>query len=165
MQEKAERIEELEKENDKKRKDLIKKFQVMEAKKEKFENIKQEKILQEKLAREKKFHNCQKMRKEIQYEDNQDRLDILDYQYNLLRKSKKKDSLNELKRINANEQTVINQMNLEKNLTLFNKRMNELKDKSVYKKTPEERYKIYRDIKREEARKKKEEEEKLLNKQ
>lgn len=165
MQEKAERIEELEKENDKKRKDLIKKFQILEAKKQKCESAKQEKIMQDKLAREQKFLNCQKMRKEIKYEDNQDRLDILDYQYNLLRKSKKKDSLNELKRINASEQTVINQMNLEKNLWLFNKRMNELKAKSVYKKTPEERYKIYRDLKREEARKKKEEEEKLLNKQ
>ena len=43
--------------------------------------------------------------------------------------------------------------------------MNELKDKSVFKKSPEERYKMFRDVKRAEAKKKKEEEEKLLDKQ
>ena len=66
------------------------------------------------------------------------------------------------------EKTIIDQMVLQKNLSEFFRRMNRLKDQSVYKKTPEQRYKIYRDLKRAEAeRKRKELEEKmdkLLNK-
>ena len=51
---------------------------------------------------------------------------------------------------------------MEKNLSDFYKRMNLLKNQSIYKKSPEERYKIYKNLKREEAeRKKKELEEKL----
>ena len=53
-------------------------------------------------------------------------------------------------------------MTMEKNLSDFYRRMNALKDQSIYKKSPEERYKIYKNLKREEAeRKKKELEEKL----
>ena len=53
-------------------------------------------------------------------------------------------------------------MTMEKNLSDFYKRMNLLKNQSIYKKSPEERYKIYKNLKREEAeRKKKELEEKL----
>ena len=67
-----------------------------------------------------------------------------------------------MKRINAGESRVIGQMTMEKNLSDFYKRMNLLKNQSIYKKSPEERYKIYKNLKREEAeRKKKELEEKL----
>ena len=77
-------------------------------------------------------------------------------------KSNEQLNKNEMKRINAGERTVVNQMNLEKNLSDFYKRMNLLKNQSIYKKSPEERYKIYKNLKREEAeRKKKELEEKL----
>ena len=114
------------------------------------------------VAREEKMRRCNTQKKELAKEQNEKILDILDYQYELLIKGKKKDKINEMKRINAGEQTVINQMVLEKNLSDFYKRMNRLKDQSVYKKTPEQRYKIYRDLKRAEAeRRKKELEEKL----
>ena len=72
-----------------------------------------------------------------------------------------------MKRISAGERRVLGQMTMEKNLSDFYSRMNLLKDQSIYKKTEEERYKMYRTLKREEAeRKKKELEEKLesLNK-
>ena len=77
--------------------------------------------------------------------------------------------MNEVTRINAGERTVYNQIKLEKNLSDFYIRMNFLKTQSVYKKTPEQRYKIYKDLKREEAERKKKELEdkldKLMNKQ
>ncbi len=72
-----------------------------------------------------------------------------------------------MKRISAGERRVLSQMTMEKNLSDFYKRMNVLKDQSIYKKSPEDRYKMYRNLKREEAeRKKKELEEKMekLNK-
>ena len=42
--------------------------------------------------------------------------------------------MNEKRRISAGERTVINQMILEKNLSDFHRRINQLKDQSVYKK-------------------------------
>ena len=165
LQEKAERIEELEKNNDKKKKELIKKMQAMEAKKERFDTEKREKYEKEKLERKKKFDECQQNKQILKEEDNLKIQDILDFQYMSLQRVKTRDNTNDKKRIQASEKTVLNQMILEKNLTFFNRRMNELKDKSIYKKTPEQRFKMYRDVKKEEARKKKEEEEKLLNKQ
>jgi hypothetical protein len=87
----------------------------------------------------------------------------------LLMKGKKKDRVNEIKRKKAKEKTIVTQMILEKNLSDFVQRMNTLKDQSVYKKTPEQRYKIYKDLKRAEAEKRKKELEdkldKLLSKQ
>ena len=160
-----ERIEELEKRSDRRKKDLMKKMQILEDKKRRFETEKLEKLEREKLERKKKFDECQQNKKMIREEDNLRIQDILDFQYMSLQRVKTRDSTNDKKRIQASEKTVLNQMVLEKNLTFFNKRMNELKSKSIYKKTPEQRYKMYRDVKKEEARKKKEEEEKLLNKQ
>lgn len=169
LKEKAERIEELEKENVKKGKELVAKIRKKEIIKEKFEKEKIDKLKTEIERREEKMKRCNTQKMELEKEQNERRLDILDYQYELLRRGKKKDRMSEMKRINASEKTVITQMVLEKNLSDFYKRMNRLKDQSVYKKTPEQRYKIYRDLKRAEAeRRKKELEEqldKLLNKQ
>ena len=76
----------------------------------------------------------------------------------------KREKSNELKRISAGERRVLGQMTMEKNLSDFYRRMNVLKDQSIYKKSEEERYKMYRTLKREEAeRRKKELEEKMEN--
>ena len=92
-------------------------------------------------------------------------MDILDYQYDILKRAKKRDKTNEMKRINAGEKRVMEQMNMERNLSDFYKRMNNLKDQSIYKKTFEERFKMYKDLKREEAERKKKELEDKLEKQ
>ena len=159
-----ERIEELEKENEKKGKTLIAKMRKREELKEKFDNQKKEKQQAEIEAREEKMKRCNTQKKEILKEQNERRLDILDYQYDLLMKGKKKDRMNEIKRKKANEKTIVTQMILEKNLSDFVQRMNTLKDQSVYKKTPEQRYKIYKDLKRAEAEKRKKELEDKLDK-
>ena len=169
LKEKTERIEELEKENEKKSKNLLAKIRKREAIKEKYDKQKKDKLEEEMKAREEKMRRCNTQKIELLKEQNERRLDILDYQYELLSRCKKKDNMNEMKRINAGERTVVNQMNLEKNLSDFYKRMSLLKDQSVYKKTPEQRYKIYKDLKRAEAERKKKELEdkldKLMNKQ
>ena len=54
---------------------------------------------------------------------------------------------------------------MEKSLADFYKRMNELKDQSIYKKSEDERFKMYKNIKREEAERKKKELEEKLEKQ
>jgi len=148
---------------------LIAKIRKREAVKERYEKEKENKLKEEKKLREEKMNRCKTQKEELLKEQNERRLDILDYQYELLRRGKKKDNMNEMRRINAGERTVISQMTLEKNLSDFHRRMNQLKDQSVYKKTPEQRYKIYKDLKRAEAERKKKELEdkldKLMNKQ
>ena len=72
-----------------------------------------------------------------------------------------RDNIFQMKRLNASEKTLNEQMTLEKNLTLFNKKMNELKSQSIFKKTIQERYKIVKELKKKEAERKKELEEKL----
>ena len=169
LKEKTERIEELEKENEKKGKEIIAKMRKREVIKQKFDNEKNDKLREEIKSRDEKMRRCNTQKIELLKEQNERRLDILDYQYELLNRGKKRENMNEMKRINAGERTVINQMNLEKNLSDFYKRMNVLKEQSVYRRTPEQRYKIYKDLKRAEAERKKKELEdkldKLMNKQ
>ena len=102
------------------------------------------------------MRRCNTQKVEILKEQNERRLDIFEYQYELLLKGRRKEKM-ELKRKTAGERIIVNRMILEKNLNDFYKRMNRLKTLSVNKKTPEERYKIYRDLKRAEAEKKKKE--------
>lgn len=169
LKEKSERIEELEKEKEKKGKELLAKIRKREIIKQKYDKEKSDKLREEMKLREEKMKRCNTQKLELLKEQDERRLDILDYQLQLLSKGKKRDNMNEMKRINASERTVVNQMNLEKNLSDFNKRMNYLKAQSVYKKTPEQRYKIYKDLKKAEAERKKKELEdkldKLMNKQ
>ena len=69
-----------------------------------------------------------------------------------------------LKKDNATEKTLYNQLTFEKNLKPFYKKLDEIKSESIIKKSLEQRRKIYRGIKRAEAEaKRKEEEERLLN--
>jgi len=167
MREKNERIEELERLNKERENALLKKIMKREVIKEKYDKQKKEKFLMEQTKREEKMKKCKTQKGEIMKEQNERRLDILDYQLELLKRVNKRDKSNELKRISAGERRVLGQMTMEKNLSDFYRRMNLLKDQSIYKKTEEERYKMYKNLKREEAeRKKKELEEKLesLNK-
>ena len=72
--------------------------------------------------------------------------------------------LNNLKRLNG-ENSISNQIAIQKNLTAFNRKLNFLKSQSVTKKTQEEKMKIFKELKRQEAeRKKKEKEDEMFNK-
>ena len=162
MKEKNERMEELERLNKERENNLIKKILRKETLKEKYDKQRKERFLMEKSKREEKMKKCKTQKRELMKEQNERRIDILDYQLDLLKRGKKRDKSNELKRISAGERRVLNQMTKEKNLSDFYKRMNLLKNQSIYKKTPEERFKMYKTLKREEAeRKKKELEEKM----
>ena len=159
--EKAERLLELEKQNEKKRNDILNKIKTMDSKKEIFEKNRYERILENKKLREQRFASCLKNKKEILVEENERRKDILFYQSIMLGRSLSRDNIFRKKRLNASEKTVNEQMTLEKNLTLFNRKMNMLKSQSIFKKTMEERYKIFKELKKKEAERKKELEEKM----
>ena len=165
MKEKNERMEELERLNKERENNLIKKMMKKEAIKEKYDKIRKERFSMDKTKREEKLKKCQTHKIEIMKEQNERRSDILDIQLDLLKRGKKKEKSYELKRITAGEKRVLSQMNMEKNLSEFYKRMNALKDQSIYKRTQEERYKMYKNLKREEAERKKKELEEKLEKQ
>ena len=87
---------------------------------------------------------------------------ILEAENLFLTRGLNKDNVTDLKRINAGEKIVLNQLTLENNLPAFRKKMDMIKSSSVLKKSPEERLNMYKEKKREEAeRKKKELEDKM----
>ena len=161
LKEKAEKFKELEVMNEKKREDILKKLKTMDLKKETFEKNKLDKILENKQLREERFCSCAKRRKDLLIEESEFRKDVLFYQKMVLGRSLSRDNLFLVKRNNASQKTLNEQMTLEKNLTLFNKKMNALKSQSIYKKTLQERYKIFKEIKKKEAERKKELEDKM----
>ena len=155
MKEKNERMEEIERLNKERENNLMKKILKREQIKEKHDKQRKEKFTMDKNKREEKMKKCLTQKKELMKEQNERRIDIIDYQLELLKRGKKKEKSFELKRISAGERRVLSQMTMEKNLSDFYKRMNVLKDQSIYKKSPEDRYKMYRNLKREEAERKK----------
>lgn len=161
LQEKAEKLIELEKMNEKKRDELMKKIKNMDLKKAIFEKNRINKLLENKKLREQRFCSCAERRKDLLLEESERRKDILFYQNLMLGRSLSRDNLFHVKKVNASERTLNEQMTLEKNLTLFNKKMNVLKSQSIFKKTLQERYKIFKEIKRKEAERKKELEDKM----
>ena len=162
LQEKKERLEELEREAEKKRKLLMKKLAGLEKKRKENEKERSERIEKEKRRRKEYFDKCIKNKEELGNENDEYRQMILADQNEILKRGVNKDSLSDLKRINAGEKIVLNQLTLENNLPAFRKKMDMIKSSSVLKKSPEERLNMYKEKKREEAeRKKKELEDKM----
>ena len=162
LQEKKERLEELEREADKRRKLLMKKLAGMEKKRKENEKERNEKIEKDKRRRKEYFDKCMKNKEEIEAENDEYRQIVLADQNEIIKRGINKESISDLKRINAGEKIVINQLTLENNLPAFRKKMDMIKSSSVLKKSPEERLNMYKEKKREEAeRKKKELEDKM----
>ena len=103
-----------------------------------------------------------KNKEEIEAENDEYRQIVLADQNEIIKRGINKESISDLKRINAGEKIVINQLTLENNLPAFRKKMDMIKSSSVLKKSPEERLNMYKEKKREEdERKKKELEDKM----
>ena len=163
LNEKSERLIMLDKINEEKRDNIIKKLNTWDKrKKEKQRDIKL-KILDIKKLRDKRFSSCAKKRKEFLVEESERRNDILFNQNQRLRRSLSRDRSIKLKRRHVYNKSSLDQIILERNLMTFNRQMNKLKSQSIYKKPIEERIKIYKELKRKEAEKKKELEENLKN--
>ena len=140
----------------------MKKLAGLEKKRKENEKERSERIEKEKRRRKEYFDKCIKNKEELGNENDEYRQMILADQNEILKRGVNKDSLSDLKRINAGEKIVLNQLTLENNLPAFRKKMDMIKSSSVLKKSPEERLNMYKEKKREEAeRKKKELEDKM----
>ena len=136
-------------------------MQAWDSRKEKYEKSKTKRIEDSKIKRELRFKSCAEKRNEFLLEESERRKDILDYHSDILFRSLSRDNLFLMKRNHAHEKTSREQIVLEHNLMSFNRQMNILKSQSIYKKSLEERIKIFKELKRKEAEKKKEMEEKM----
>lgn len=165
LQEKAEKLEELDRKNEERRKQIVKKMQKMDKRRDEYMKLKEEKILEDKLKRDAKTKSVHQRLNEMELEEFERRKDVLEYQTELMNRSIKLSNLNNKKRINTVDNSIANQIAIQKNLTAFNRKLNILKSQSVTKKTQEEKMKIFRELKRQEAeRRKKEKEDEMYNK-
>ena len=164
MLEKSEKLEEIERKNEERRKELIKKMQKMDRRRKEFMIEKNNKLMELKTLREEKNKSCQNKKDEMDKEEVERVNDILLYQVESMNRSMQKTFRpNESK--STAENAVKTQIRIYQSLPAFKRQMDKIKSSSVSKKTKEEKFKIYKEIKRKEAeKKKKEKEDEMFNK-
>ena len=164
MQIKAEKIEELERNEEKKTNDLLKKLNGIESRKKEILKHKNDLVISFNKKRNKYMSAAKVKRKDILKDIYDSKFDILDYQNELLKRSAEKNNIISLKKAQVNEKTINDQLNFEKNMKTFNKKLEIIKAENVMRLSVDNRRKIFQKLKRKEAeKKKKEEEDKLLN--
>lgn len=161
--EKSDKIEEMNRETSKKTEDLIKKLRNIEKKKAEIIKHKNDEFKNINKKRNQYINTCIENKKKILEKLSEDRIDILDYEIQVLNRGMNFSKTNDLQRMNLTEKTILDQQNLEKNLKPFFKRLEMIKSQSIQKKPIEDLKRSYKKKKREEEEaKKKEREEKLL---
>ena len=159
FEERVNKLEEIERAEEKKKKKLEKKLLsietnqklILDKEKRKYEDIKE--------RRYQYFNTCRNNRINFEKELTEEAKCILDYQNEVLSRQNERDEKIRLKRENLKDKTIYNQMMFEKNLQPFYKRLERIKSESIIKKSKEQRRKIYRDLKRAEAEARRREEE------
>lgn len=128
-------------------------------KKEEHDKKKAYDILKAKEKRNELFIKMEENKQLLKSDRDNLRLDVLDYQNAILERSLNKDSVTNLKRVNAHELVVVHQMTLNKKISKFNSKMNQIKSNSIGKIPMEKRIKMYKEMKLKETEKKRKEEE------
>ena len=161
--EKAEKIEEIEKNNLLKKKELMKKLNTIEKRKEVLLKQRNDEIMLFNKRRKEYSKKCKRKRQMMLRELSDIRLDVLDYQSTVLKRCAEKEKLFELRRTQSTDKTLYDQMNLQKNMRSFVKKMEQIKSDNVMRKSADTRRKIFFQRKKEEEEKKKKEEQKLID--
>ena len=165
-EEKFNKLEELEKQEENKKKKLVKKLlkiesnqkEYLEKEKYKYENLKKQRL--------KYYNKCRNLRNDLNRNLTEEANDIIDYQNCVLSRQKDKEESIKLKKEVIQGKTINRQMEFEKNLKTFYNTLYRIKSESIIKKSKEQKRKIFRDLKRAEAEaRRREEEERLLNQQ
>ena len=166
LQEKAERLDELERKNDERREGLVNKMKTMDKRREAFKRKKEQKIIKDKIQREEKMNEIKKNQKEMDLKNEEKMYQLLDRQTDHMYRSINMNQENmALRTITQEENSISNQMLLRESEGIFKKKLNDLKSQSIIKKSQEDKIKLYKQLKRkeaEDAKRKKEEE--LFNK-
>ena len=121
----------------------------MEKKKLEKEKEKAEFLEKEKKKRLEKYKKLLKNKEEIEAENEEMRQFILAEQKEILSRGANKDNLTNLKRIEAGDKIVKEQLCIVDNMSAFRRKMDLIQSASIMKKTPEERYNMYKEKKKE----------------
>ena len=162
LMEKKEKLKELDVENDKKRKMIVKKIQKMEKKKLEFDKKKEE--FYQKIKEDINTHlkEAKDNKNNLEKEEDEKRGDILDYENYKFSLALEKESSMKTKRANSQYKTIENQKKTEDRMKEFKKIMTSLVDDSVTTKNYKQRRQMYNEkVKKEREEKKREEEKKL----
>ena len=163
--EKAERLEEIDKKNEERRRNLIKKMKDLDNRRSKYIRERFDRILLYKMDRDEKSEKCIRNQKKLEDEEFKRREIILENQTISINNSMNITRRNDMRRMAAGENIINNQIAIQKSLFNFNKKLNELKSRSVNKMTQEEKMKLFRELKRKEAEKRKKQlEDEMLDK-
>jgi hypothetical protein len=152
LQEKADKLDELEKQNDEKRNQLAKKMKKMDNKREEFRKKKEERIIEDRMKREEHIKKMRENLNDLEQNQRTKRDQVLNRQSNLMHKSLNLNlTSSTIKSMYLDDNSITNQILLRQNEALFHKKLNELKSQSITKKSPEDKVKMYKDLKRKEA--------------
>ena len=160
--EKKERLKELDLENDKQRKLIMKKMKKMEKKKIELDKKKEE--FYRRIKEDMNIHlkGAKDNKNIMEKEENERREDILDYENYKFNLALEKESCMKSKRANSYNKTIENQKETENRMKEFRKIMSSLQDDSVTNKTDKQRRKMYNEkVKKEMEERKKAEDKKL----
>ena len=161
---KTEKLEEIDKKEKQKRRELIIKFDTIERKKKEILNRKNNVLNSFKKKRDFYNNTCQVKKQNIIKELSDMRFDILDYQSFIIQRDIEKSKLAEMKRNKSIERTLSDQINFKKNIGPFFKKLEFIKSNNVKRKSVQDRRRIYIKNKKEEEEKKRlEEDENLIN--
>lgn len=164
LMETSEKLEEIDKQEKLKTKELIQKMDTIERKKIEILKHKNDELLKFRKRRNEYIDICKIKKQNIVRELSDIRLDILDYQSCVLQRDMEKTKMATLKKNKSTERTLNDQINFKKNLIPFFKKLEIIKSENVLRKSLLERRKIYLENKRQEAeRRKREEEDEFIN--
>ena len=160
--EKKERLKEIDLENDRQRRLIIKKIQKMEKRKIELDKKKDE--LYQKIKGDINYHLqvARNNKNNMAKEEDERREDILFYENYKFNLALEKDAGNRAKKINSQNKTIENQIETQNKMKEFKKILNTLQEDSITSKAEKERRQIYDEkVKKEREERKKEEEKKL----
>ena len=164
LQEKQEKLKELDKQNEKNRKKIIKKIEVMEQKKILIDKQKENHFQKIKDIRNNYLKETNSNKIMISKEEDLRRDDILDYENYKFDLALGKDYGNKKSRANSQYKTIATQKEDQEKLKDFMKVLNTLQDDSVTKKNDKQKRQMYNEKVRKEREEKRKEEEKRLEK-
>ncbi len=160
--EKKERLKELDIENEKQRKLIIKKIHKMEKKKLELDKKKDELYQRIKEDMNNHLKEAKDNKNILEKEEDEKREDILDYENYKFNLALEKESTIKTKRANSQYKTLENQKETENRMKEFKKIMNSLQDDSIINKNYKQRRQMYNEkVKKDREEQKREEEKKL----
>ena len=164
LAQKQERLRLLDEQNEKQRKNILRKIRKMEKKKEELDRRKDEFYQQIKEGMNMKVQGTIENKNNISKEEDLKREEVLEYESYVFNKIKEREAGTFSKRAQSQSRTIQNQKDNQVKMREFKKIMNSLQDNSVTNKNDKQKRKMYNEKVKKDLEEKRKEEEKRLEK-